>query len=203
MASDLTQGTPNASREEVLLAAWTAREYVYASLEDPYLISGYWEKDNYISSGVKNITRLLSGEAKEQYQKNNAFLETVPESEEGKAAMLAFRQIMYMPTTNDELTIDTSCYDTWDIGSCRLSEVAISNIEAQDGGDGSITIKLEVKVTPLFNDYQGVVVEPRVYSYEFSLEKTTLPKSADTKIPIFTIIGVNGTLVINPTEKLF
>ena len=108
-----------------------------------------------------------------------------------------------MPTTNDELTIDTSCYETWEIGSCRLSEVAISNIEVNDGVDGAITIKLEAKATPLFNDYQGVVVEPRIYSYEFNLKKTTLPESIDTIIPIYAITSINGTLVINPTEKLF
>lgn len=203
LASDITNGTAKASREEALLAAWTAREYVYASLEDPYLISGYWEEDNYTPKGVEKITRLFSGEAKEQFQETLTLLRDTPSSEDGQSAILYLSQIIYMPTANDELALDSSCYDTWSMGSCRLSEVVISNIEVYDGENETITIKLNAEATPLFNDYSGVVFEPRLYSYEFNLKKTTLPESIDTSTPIFTITKINGTLVINPTEKLF
>jgi hypothetical protein len=201
---NLPEGTEKASREQVLLAGWTAREYVYAALEDPYLIAGYWKKDNYLSSGVEKITVNLSGTAKEEFLNNNTILKESPLSSEGVSSTSALSQIMFMPTINEELTLDSTCYDTWELGSCRKDEVAISNVSASDGEkDGSVIIRLEAKATPLFNDYQGVIIEPRIYQYEFTLEETNPPASADTKVPIYTITSINGSLVINPTEKLF
>lgn len=201
---NLPEGTEKASREQVLLAGWTAREYVYAALENPYLIAGYWAQDNYLSSGVEEITVNLSGTAKKEFLNNNTVLKESPLSSEGISSTRSLSQIMFMPTTNEELTLDPTCYDTWELGSCRKDEVAISNMSARDGKkDGSVIISLEAKATPLFNDYQGVIIEPRIYQYEFTLEETNPPTSTDTKVPIYTINSINGSLVINPTEKLF
>jgi len=204
LATDIPSGTANASREEVLVAGWTAREYVFAALENPYLLAGYWgTKDKYIASGVEDVTNYLSGAANEQFEAHRAAIAKSPTSAEGQAALAAFTQIMYMPTTNDELTLDSTCYDTWDMGSCRRDEVVISDIAVKDGENGAIIINLKAKATPLFTDYEGVVVEPRTYTYEFILKKTTPPVSIDTEIPIYTIDSINGSLVIDPTEKLF
>lgn len=201
LAGSIPTGTEHFSREEVLTASWTAREYVFAALEDPYLISGYWgSKDDYRASGVEGVTTYLSGEAKSSFQENSEVLRTVGSVEEKATALSALNQLIFLPTSNTELSLDSTCYDKWEIGSCRKDEVMISNVAIADDEE-NVIITLQAKVTPLFNGYEGVVIEPRVYNYQFKLNLDTLPSSNDTQVPIFTINSIDGSLVINPTEK--
>lgn len=193
----ITEDAGTYSVEEIAVAVNNLTSFAKANLDEPYLLSGYWQDDDYLLTGVENSLTFVSDEAL-------ALLETnISEASSSAEAREALGEIFLIP--NQDLEVGSLCYENWDMTNCRLQEPVFSNLQyGVDSSTGLLNVRIDITVYPLYQGNGGVpVVEERTYKYDAIMSLDNPPVSLGTDIPMFSIKNISSSLVIEGTEELF
>lgn len=180
---------------EVTVASYNLKNFVFLNLDSPYLLSGYWEKDDFILAGVSESISYLAEPAL-------ANVSSLIEDTSASNISEDLTSIFFVPS--DVFEVSSLCYDEWDMTACRLQEPTIEKLTYEAGPENSLIISMTVKVYPLYTGESGTpVVEERLYSYVATMFPFNELESLDSEKPMFLINSLDSSLVIGETKELF